>query len=174
MKFTASKEDLAVNGGNMKLSSVATSLFILLVSLTGLAWGHGTQHHEESSQMNMHMEQMQQLKQRIPEEYRIMNRTPLIPDDRSLQQGAELFRRHCVVCHGQDGRGDGPAANSLDPAPADFLDLEHSAIYGPGEKYWIIGNGSGKTGMPGFEQELSPGDRWDLVNHIYRLQDAKN
>jgi len=58
----------------------------------------------------------------------------------------------------------------MEPAPANFLDLDHSGIYGPGEKYWIIGTGSGKTGMPGFGQELSPQDRWDLVNHIYRLQ----
>jgi mono/diheme cytochrome c family protein len=157
----------------MKGSIVTTSLFILLVAFTGLAWGHGTQHHQESSRMISHMEQMQQLKQQIPEEFRIMNRTPLIPDDQSLQQGAALFGRFCVVCHGQDGRGDGPTANNLDPAPADFLDLDHSAIYGPGEKYWIIGNGSGKTGMPGFEQELTPRDRWDLINHIYRLQGAK-
>lgn len=158
----------------MKTATWVASLLTLLAAAAGNAWGHGAHHHQESSEMKSHMEQMYQLKQQIPEEYRIMNRTPLIPDDQSQRHGEELFGRFCVVCHGQDGRGDGPTAKSLDPAPADFLDLDHSAIYGPGEKYWIIGNGSGKTGMPGFAQELTPKDRWDLVNHIYRLQGAKH
>ena len=116
------------------------------------------------------MRQMLQLKEQVPQEYRIMNRTPVTPDAQSLKHGAELYQRYCLACHGAEGRGDGPAAGGLEPAPANFRDLEHSAIYGPGEKYWIIGNGSGATGMPGFANELSPRDRWDLVNHIYRLQ----
>jgi hypothetical protein len=36
------------------------------------------------------------------------------------------------------------AAYVLKTPPANFLDHKHSAIYGPGEKYWIIGNGTGK------------------------------
>jgi len=27
--------------------------------------------------------------------------------------GAQLFREHCAVCHGQDGKGHGPAAPAL-------------------------------------------------------------
>ena len=27
--------------------------------------------------------------------------------------GAQLFREHCAVCHGQDGKGNGPAASAL-------------------------------------------------------------
>jgi mono/diheme cytochrome c family protein len=27
--------------------------------------------------------------------------------------GAQLFREHCAVCHGVDGRGNGPAASTL-------------------------------------------------------------
>lgn len=41
--------------------------------------------------------------------------------DRLLaEQGATLFRRHCAVCHGLDGRGDGPAAGALRQVPADL------------------------------------------------------
>lgn len=54
--------------------------------------------------------------------------------------------------------------------PANFLEKKHSAIYGPGEKYWIIGNGTGKTGMPAFSQ-LTPVQRWHLVNYIIHLQE---
>jgi mono/diheme cytochrome c family protein len=34
--------------------------------------------------------------------------------------GAELYARYCASCHGATGRGDGPAAASLAPRPADL------------------------------------------------------
>ena len=34
--------------------------------------------------------------------------------------GARVFARHCAVCHGPDGRGNGPAAPSMFPRPRDF------------------------------------------------------
>ena len=32
----------------------------------------------------------------------------------------EIYTRHCTPCHGERGRGDGPAARFLDPPPRDF------------------------------------------------------
>jgi mono/diheme cytochrome c family protein len=34
--------------------------------------------------------------------------------------GARVFARHCAVCHGPNGRGNGPAAPSMFPRPRDF------------------------------------------------------
>jgi mono/diheme cytochrome c family protein len=34
--------------------------------------------------------------------------------------GARVYAKHCAVCHGPDGRGNGPAAPSLLPRPSDF------------------------------------------------------
>lgn len=34
--------------------------------------------------------------------------------------GQQVYARHCQVCHGPDGRGNGPAAPSLVPRPRDF------------------------------------------------------
>jgi len=150
-----------------------TFLVLLIALPAGIAWSHGTEHHHDSEEMSSHMQQMLELKEQVPAEYRVMDRTPVTPDAQSLQRGAELYGKYCLACHGAGGRGDGPAAGGLEPRPANFLELKHSAIYGPGEKYWIIGNGSGKTGMPGCGKELSPAERWDLVNHIYRLQQGE-
>ena len=115
------------------------------------------------------MQAMYALKDKVPMDYQIMERTPIIPDQESLQSGSALFQRQCAVCHGEQGQGDGPAAKGMNQKPANSLDRDHSAIYGPGEKFWIIGNGSGETGMPAFS-DLSLMDRWHLVNHIYLLQ----
>jgi mono/diheme cytochrome c family protein len=35
-------------------------------------------------------------------------------------QASDIFENRCSACHGMEGRGDGPAAASLKPKPADF------------------------------------------------------
>src|SRR5262252_10814802 len=34
--------------------------------------------------------------------------------------GRRVFAKRCAVCHGPDGRGNGPAAPSMIPRPRDF------------------------------------------------------
>ncbi len=152
---------------------IVTALFALAAVLSPAVtlWAHGDEKHPEKSQKSAHMQAMYALKDQIPTEYRIMERTPIAPDEESLARGAELYEQQCAMCHGSEGRGDGPAASGLETPPADFLDREHSAIYGPGEKFWIIGNGSGETGMPPFPH-IEAIDRWHLVNHIFDLQET--
>src|ERR1700757_2055882 len=46
------------------------------------------------------------------------------PPGANLDPGAPLGKRvyaqHCAVCHGPDGKGNGPAAPSIYPRPRDF------------------------------------------------------
>lgn len=37
-----------------------------------------------------------------------------------LNRGKTLYDRHCASCHGDTGKGDGPAARNLVPRPASF------------------------------------------------------
>jgi len=138
--------------------------WLVLLPAPILAAGDG--HHHEGDE---HMAGMMAVKDTIPEEYRIMDRTPVTPTSASLKRGAELFRTNCTVCHGEKGRGDGPAAAGMKNKPANFHDQAHSRIYSPGEKYWIIGHGTKQTGMPAFGERLAPLQRWDLVNFIVQL-----
>lgn len=149
-----------------------TALFgLLLLSLVwaGSVTAHGKERHPEKAKMGKHMQAMMAVKEKVPENLRIMERTPVIPGAASLQRGKELFARNCAVCHGNRGDGKGPAAAALQTPPASFLDTKHSGMYNPGEKFWIIGNGTGATGMPPFPG-LSDADRWHLINHILSLQ----
>lgn len=145
------------------------TVFLLFLVMSQVVFAHGKEKHQTDTRMSEHMKEMYALKDKIPEEYRIMERTPIIPSEISLEQGQTIYEQNCLVCHGEVGDGKGPAAAAMPTPPANFLDKKHSAIYGPGEKYWIIGNGSGKTGMPGFPQ-IEPIDRWHLVNYILHLQ----
>lgn len=37
--------------------------------------------------------------------------------------GVDLFKEYCAVCHGNDARGSGPAADALKKRPADLTQL---------------------------------------------------
>lgn len=147
------------------------ALFALLLTIVaaGSATAHSAEKHSEKAQMDQHMQAMMAVKDQVPQEYRIMERTPVVPDAESLARGRELYLQNCAACHGEIGEGNGPAAAALPTPPANFLDSHHSGMYNPGEKYWIIANGTGATGMPPFPG-LSAIDRWHLVNHILYLQ----
>src|SRR5579862_2162540 len=37
--------------------------------------------------------------------------------------GKTMFHEYCAVCHGEDGKGNGPAADALKKAPADLTQV---------------------------------------------------
>lgn len=158
---------------NLGAGFLAGLCLVAVAGLCEVALASGTGHHH-GVESDGHMTAMHQVKVRIPEEYRVMDRTPVTPTKPSLAKGREIFLKQCAACHGQGGKGDGPAAAGLSTPPANFLDFKHSAIYGPGEKFWLIGNGSPETGMPGFASQLVPLDRWHLVNYILSLQGSSD
>jgi mono/diheme cytochrome c family protein len=41
----------------------------------------------------------------------------------SPASGQEMFTNYCAACHGQDGKGNGPAASALKVPPADLTTL---------------------------------------------------
>lgn len=42
----------------------------------------------------------------------------------SASSGAQMFREYCAVCHGNTGKGDGPAATALKKTPANLTELQ--------------------------------------------------
>jgi mono/diheme cytochrome c family protein len=53
--------------------------------------------------------------------------TGSIPSQDDPQSGAYLYRVFCVVCHGESGKGNGPVADALHPAPTDLTVLARRA-----------------------------------------------
>jgi mono/diheme cytochrome c family protein len=93
---------------------------------------------------------------------------PILPDAESIAIGQELFNENCIACHGPEGRGNGPTAQSLSPPPADFA-AGHTAIHTDGDLYFWILQGIEDTAMPAFESQLTEEQAWHLVNYVRRL-----
>ena len=87
----------------------------------------------------------------------------------SVASGQAIFEQHCVICHGQDGHGDGPMAATLNPPPAD-LHAAHVDYHTDQQLHdWIEGGVNGSS-MPAFKGKLSDADVWNLVNYVRSLR----
>ena len=80
-----------------------------------------------------------------------------------LDRGKEIYENKCQMCHGANGKGDGPAAVAFSPKPQDFAD----------PKFWqkkdianlitnTIDNGHGP--MPAIE--LKPNEIKEVIDYI--------
>ena len=95
---------------------------------------------------------------------------PFLPDEASLKIGADLFNKNCAVCHGEQGRGNGPAAANLSIKPPDYGN-GHLDIHTDGDIFYWIQNGiSQGSPMPAFKDKLTDDEIWHLVNYVRRLR----
>ena len=44
-------------------------------------------------------------------------------EDATLRAGRDLFEKHCELCHGAEGKGDGPLSDELKVPPADLTGI---------------------------------------------------
>lgn len=93
---------------------------------------------------------------------------PVSADQTSVKRGAELFGTYCAVCHGADGKGNGPMASHLQNKPYDLTSFPiHS--FTDGGIFFVISTGvPGK--MPALNEQLKIRDRWDVVNYMRTLK----
>ena len=119
--------------------------------------GHGEGDHDEAHEHG------------VPAEAAAMQ-NPFPATRESIAAGAALYTQFCAVCHGPEGRGDGPGAAALDPKPAN-LHADHVQKLTDGGLFWIISNGVEGTGMPAWQSALSEEQRWQLVNYLRTFQE---
>ena len=119
------------------------SLFPLIFLAFGLSHAQKTEHvHEPHAHRH--------------KEY-AKKKNPVPMTAQSIEKGRELFGKHCVSCHGEEGKADGP------------LDLtDYMFIHGDsdGEIFHVITDGVKKSKMKAFQKELTDEMRWQLVNYI--------
>jgi mono/diheme cytochrome c family protein len=87
-------------------------------------------------------------------------------DDR----GYLIFQAHCAVCHGPQGKGDGPSAEALIPRPRDFTDPKVQASLTKDGVMDAILNGKPGTQMAAWKGKLSVEDAHKVMRYILSLR----
>jgi mono/diheme cytochrome c family protein len=66
----------------------------------------------------------------------------------NLEQGKALYKINCASCHGESGKGDGPAAGVLKPPPRDHTDSAYMSTLSDDEIFRVIKMGGALKGKP--------------------------
>jgi mono/diheme cytochrome c family protein len=105
------------------------------------------------------------------EHYESMTVNPVPATAESLKNGEHLFNTYCFVCHGKEGKGDGPVIKrGFYP-----MNLTNPAVIARtnGYIYAYIRYG-GKVMMPSYRESISADSAWDVVNYVRKLQGNPN
>jgi DMSO reductase family type II enzyme heme b subunit len=85
-----------------------------------------------------------------------------VVSQRLAMDAKAIYQFRCAVCHGEEGAGDGPAAEFLYPRPRDFTQGLFKFKSSPGDLpprdedlFNVIKNGLTGTGMPGWASVLT-------------------
>ena len=78
------------------------------------------------------------------------------------ERGKSIYDSKCAICHGADGKGNGPAAASLSPSPKDFNTASFWQEMNDAKITETIENGHGA--MPAFT--LSSGEIRAVINYM--------
>ena len=83
-----------------------------------------------------------------------------------MADAKSLYIANCAPCHGDKGRGDGPAAAGLNPKPADHSSISVQSE-SDGALFWKMSEG--RAPMPGYKKIFTDQQRWELINFIRTL-----
>lgn len=93
-------------------------------------------------------------------------KNPIEANETSLAKGKTVWAKECASCHGDKGKGDGPAVKDLEKRPED-LTLPKTLNQTDGALFWKLTEG--RKPMASYEKTLSEEDRWHVINYLRTL-----
>ena len=84
-------------------------------------------------------------------------------------KGKAIYEKHCVACHGPQGKGDGPAGKMLKPPAADFTSAANKKK-SEAELMQVVENGKAGTAMVPWKSQLSQAELNDLMGYVMTLR----
>lgn len=91
-------------------------------------------------------------------------------------QGRYVYERNCILCHGEKGDGNGPAAAELKDGwglpvkPADLREPHLRCGDDPADIFRILSTGMSGTPMLSFAATHTEEQRWDIVAYILSIR----
>jgi len=81
--------------------------------------------------------------------------------------GAQIYSEKCTVCHGPNGKGDGPGGAALNPKPRDHTDGKYMNARTNEQLLEVIHNGKGN--MPAWKGVLTEDQMKAVLKHVRGL-----
>jgi mono/diheme cytochrome c family protein len=99
----------------------------------------------------------------VPDKYLKM-KNPVKADKESLEEGKQIWTKHCQSCHGKKGKGDGPKAAQLKTTPDDMTKPD---VQKQPDGAFFYKTLQGRKDMPSFKKKISDQDDiWSVVNYL--------
>ncbi|HZD10841.1 MAG TPA: cytochrome c [Candidatus Binatia bacterium] len=128
-------------------------------------------HDEHEHEAGESMEGMHHMDVEPPDEFAALT-NPFAGDPEAIDAGEAIFQVNCATCHGTEGKGDGPAAEGLDPKPAVLADPMLNS-HSDGYLFWRVSKGGQmepfNSAMPAWETSLTEDQRWQVISFVRTL-----
>jgi mono/diheme cytochrome c family protein len=146
------------------MSALATLFVIVAVGHAALVGCGGQNTNQTSEQTNT----PETTNPTTPPDQGTTSTTPADPNAVAASgTGAAIYAQRCALCHGAEGRGDGPAAASLNPKPRNHTDGSYMNAQTNDALLTVIRDGKGA--MPAWKSVLSEEEIQAVLQHVRSL-----
>ena len=94
---------------------------------------------------------------------------PLSGNQQEIAAGKSEYMSMCFVCHGAQGKGDGPAAKATPSQPSDLSDPARAKLLSDGDRFAVMRLGIEGTAMPASGANLNDQQVWRILAYVETL-----
>jgi mono/diheme cytochrome c family protein len=98
---------------------------------------------------------------------------PWVSTPELVEYGHKVFMTNCAMCHGNEGKGDGPAGMALNPRPRNLVEGKWTQGEGVINHFKVLQNGIKGSSMASYAH-FKAADRWALVAFIDSITQNKS
>jgi mono/diheme cytochrome c family protein len=98
---------------------------------------------------------------------------PWVSSQTMIARGHQVFKQNCVMCHGNEGKGDGPAGMALNPRPRNMVEGKWKKGGTRLGLFGVLQNGLPPSSMQSYKAAIPKNDRWALVHFVRSITNNK-